>query len=111
MDVKIFPCEFCDKTFVNIDEVTVHKQTHHEKLRLERQAKELEVTNIKLKLAIKQNILDIKVKEQQEGSWCMCRGYCRIFHHKHNFNRKPSVKLLDKFNEIIARDKQEKRPL
>lgn len=102
MALNRFLCEFCDKTFANTQDVTDHKQDYHEKLILEQHAKELEDTNLKLKIGIKQKILDIKVNEKQEGYWCMCRGFCRIFHHKHNFKRMPSAELLDIFNGITG---------
>ena len=64
-----------------------------------------QVSNQKIKLST--SIFILKKKELQKNNICICRGFCRIHHDKHNYTKSKSDELLRTFNTFHTEEKFE----
>ena len=49
----------------------------------------------------------MKNKEVHKNNTCICRGFCRIHHDKHNFTKSENDKLQQKLNTFHTEEKIE----
>jgi N-terminal acetyltransferase B complex non-catalytic subunit len=47
------------------------------------------------KIKLNEDLLKLNIKECEERSFCQCRGYCRVFHNKHNWYKSKSKELME----------------
>ena len=94
-------CDPCGEMFADGGHLDNHYQKKHEdKVKLlqnyklkEEELKE-EIQTQKQKLTV--DLVQLKQIEVLENFKCKCRGFCRIFHHKHNWKRSISKEFVDK---------------
>ena len=63
----------------------------------------MEVKLSEQKIKLTSSLLELKNKEVKERLNCRCKGYCRIYHEKHNFVKFKSDELIERlkiFSEI-----------
>ena len=62
---------------------------------------ELETEICKQKLKLSSNLFKIGEKEQEEKHYCNCRGFCRINHKKHNWQKSIIQVLQSNFGCVL----------
>jgi hypothetical protein len=106
--IEMFECETCSLNFETHLELRKHIKTlHSEKLNLRivslSKLNTMEVKLSEQKIKLTSSLLELKNKEVKERLNCRCKGYCRIYHEKHNFVKFKSDELIERlkiFSEI-----------
>merc|ERR1719318_2532892 len=62
--------------------------------------------NLKKRINLKSSILKMREKELKENGFCKCKSFCRIFHLKHNWQKKPSEVFENKLEAIKFEDQK-----
>ena len=87
-----------DPRSVNVSTEDVEEKQSSVKEILEMKVREMElekkIQKQKLKLTI--NLFKLNEFENQDRGKCYCRGFCRIFHTKHNWEKSLSKELLQR---------------
>ena len=52
------------------------------------------------KIRLTEDLLRLNNKEREESSFCQCRGYCRIFHNKHNWYKSRSKEFMEEWKSV-----------
>ena len=94
-------CDPCGKIFEDEGHLGNHPQTQHEnkakllqKFRLKEEELKEQIHTQKHKLTV--DLVQLRQTEVFENFKCKCRGFCRIFHHKHNWKRSISKEFVDR---------------
>ena len=82
-----FKCNVCDKNFYNLNCLNVHKEEHKDEQMSVWKSREDKMTKevCKLKLEVSSELLTLREQEIADSIRCKCKGYCHIYHHKHNW--------------------------
>ena len=118
-DIEMFKCETCSLSFLTPTELREHMKTlHSQKLNRRLVAmtnlNKLEVKLSEQKMSVTSSLFELKSKEDYEKHNCRCKGYCRIYHQKHNFVKSKSDELfsrLENFSDINKIGKSSKNIL
>ena len=84
-----------------------HEKWHEIKIKLLTKINNSEKKLSDQKLHLTASMLKLKKKEVKESQKCRCKGFCRIFHQKHNFLKSKSEELflqmrnINKVHDII----------
>ena len=95
-----YACIICDKQFETVKHLKDHKVEEHDREAfLAWKTKEAAIHKqiLDQKLRISSGLLKMKENEEFDAYRCICKGFCRIFHHKHNWKVSQSRKLANKF--------------
>ena len=99
-NVKITECADCSLTFTDLEDLREHRrQVHEEKIRLKLALLDklsfLESKVSEQKTTFTSSLFHLKNKEVKESESCSgCKGFCRIYHTKHNFVKSRSEELF-----------------
>ena len=107
-EIEMYKCEPCSLSFINPTKLREHMKTLHlEKLNRRLIAmtnlNKLEVKLSEQRFSVTTSLFKLKNEEDYEKHNCRCKGYCRIYHQKHNFVKSKSDELfsrLESFSEI-----------
>ena len=97
--VQIFSCKTCNETFMNGEELKVHKQEKHVRTLLEKVEK-MQEKILRQRNALTSSLLKLKEKEFKSKQTCRCKGFCKITHLKHNYFKSEADELCEKMNKV-----------
>ena len=95
----------CGEDFVNADVKVYEQSKNEESLILKMKLKEIEIEKqvCSQKVKLTADILKLKDIEASLEKRCKCRGFCRIYHSKHNWCISYSKVLVDKLRSIDSK--------
>jgi hypothetical protein len=100
MDMELSSkCKVCERVFNNQGELEEHIGMSHSKPSAKdvwkARLKEMDVSLYAQKLQLSNKLFALKEKETSLYKTCKCKGYCRIYHVKHNFQKSKCDGYLD----------------
>ena len=97
-------CDACNKS-ENKVAVEAHVTNVHEETKiisdLKLQEMELDRKISQQKFRLSSDLFKLKEQENKEKEKCNCKGYCRIFHFKHNYKKSYCQELLSRFDSLL----------
>ena len=98
-----FDCDPCGEKLKRTEHVKNHKSNHKIIQQIMLKATELEETLTSQRLKVASDLLKLKHKEVFKNFECNCKGFCRIFHHKHNWTKSKCQELADRLKVIESK--------
>ena len=81
---EFFVCKSCDKTFAYKSEMQKHIQRCHQEMKIKLLLMQKKIADQKAHVAT--SLVNLKqIEASQNLEPCICRGFCRIYHKKHNW--------------------------
>ena len=105
---KNFKCSICDRTFPILGWYNSHMMEHKREDISAWKSREDEISKqtCKLKLKVSSDLLELREAEISDSIRCKCKGYCHIYHHKHNWKTSHAQKLIEKLDAVISEEKK-----
>ena len=95
-----FDCDHCGEKLESAEHLKKHVSNHKTVQQIMLKAIELENTLASQRLKVASDLLKLKHKEVFMNFECKCKGFCRIFHHKHNWTKSKCQELADNLKVI-----------
>jgi hypothetical protein len=95
-----FNCDHCCEKLESAEHLKKHVSNHKTVQQIMLKAIELENTLASQRLKVASDLVKLKHKEVFMNFECKCKGFCHIFHHKHNRTKSKCQELADNLKVI-----------